>query len=264
MRGRSRRPALLALGIAALLLAPAPASAQTRPGAAGKPAPPRPRPDSAEQLARASAEVLRATREYRASLERLLAVYESDVSRATELVEEHRALFAQGLISRSEVEEAELARITAEDNLNETRVWIEEADRVLLEANLSEELSRLPPLPVGGFQATAAFIRYSGFAKWSLADAPKVQRFFAARFGRALPVSAFGQTAAHDRIGFDHRHAVDVAVHPDTPEGQALAEHLRQSGVSFVAFRHAVPGAATGAHFHIGEPSPRIVTRTRR
>jgi len=32
-----------------------------------------------------------------------------------------------------------------------------------------------------------------------------------ARFGRSLLVSAFGQTALHDRKGFDHRNALDVA-----------------------------------------------------
>jgi hypothetical protein len=32
---------------------------------------------------------------------------------------------------------------------------------------------------------------------------------------------------------------------------------LRERGISFIAFRGAVPGAATGAHVHVGEPSPR-------
>jgi len=32
---------------------------------------------------------------------------------------------------------------------------------------------------------------------------------------------------------------------------------LRARGVSFLAFRGAVAGEATGAHVHIGEPSPR-------
>jgi len=52
-------------------------------------------------------------------------------------------------------------------------------------------------------------------------DTPRLQRFFMAQFGRALPISAFGQTALNDWMGFDHRHAVDVAVHPDGPEGRA-------------------------------------------
>jgi len=61
----------------------------------------------------------------------------------------------------------------------------------------------------------------------------------------------------HDQLGFDHRNALDVAVHPDSPEGKALMAWLRSEGVSFLAFRGPVSGEATGAHVHVGEPSPR-------
>jgi hypothetical protein len=88
----------------------------------------------------------------------------------------------------------------------------------------------------------------------------EVTRFFEQRFHRSLPISAAGQSETHDRLGYDHRGAVDVAVHPDSPEGQALIEYLRELGVPFLAYRGAVPGAATGAHIHIGPPSYRIVT----
>src|SRR5437764_663178 len=74
-------------------------------------------------------------------------------------------------------------------------------------------------------------------------------------------VSAARQTPAHDRLGLDHRNAMDVAVHPDSPEGQALMTWLRAQGVSFLAFRGAITGEATGAHVHIGEPSPRRAAR---
>lgn len=244
-----------------------PTLSQTKPGPSGRPGgkPTQgPRSAASERLAKASADLLKATKAYRASLERLLAVYESDLSRATELIEERWAQFAKGQISRQEIEEAELARLTAQENLNETRQWIEEADRLDLEATLSDDLNRLPPLPPGGYEATEAFVRFSGVVRFVLADAARIQRFFAERFGRALPVSAFGQTPVHDRFGFDHRNAVDAAVHPDSPEGQVLADYLRRAGIPFVAFRHAVRGSATGAHFHIGEPSRRTVTQIRR
>jgi hypothetical protein len=71
-------------------------------------------------------------------------------------------------------------------------------------------------------------------------------------------VSALGQTATHDRLGFDHRNAVDVALHPDSREGRALLDHLRSRGFPFLAFRGPLPGASTGAHVHVGGPSPRI------
>jgi hypothetical protein len=41
------------------------------------------------------------------------------------------------------------------------------------------------------------------------------------------------------------------------PEGRALIAWLQRQGVSFLAFRGPVRGTATGAHVHIGEPSPR-------
>jgi hypothetical protein len=50
---------------------------------------------------------------------------------------------------------------------------------------------------------------------------------------------------------------MDVALHPDSKEGQSLLSFLRRSGIPFLAFRGAVAGASTGAHIHIGKPSAR-------
>lgn len=84
-----------------------------------------------------------------------------------------------------------------------------------------------------------------------------IKGFFVSKFGRTLPVSAFGQTRLHSRLGFDHRNSVDVALSPDSTEGRALLGKLRGFGVPFIAFRKAIPGIATGAHIHVGRPSPR-------
>ncbi|HWO02110.1 MAG TPA: SH3 domain-containing protein [Blastocatellia bacterium] len=84
-----------------------------------------------------------------------------------------------------------------------------------------------------------------------------IKSFVSSKFGRTLPVSAFGQTRLHNHLGFDHRNGVDVALNPDSPEGQALLAKLRGFGIPYIAFRRAVPGVATGAHIHIGNPSPR-------
>ena len=48
-----------------------------------------------------------------------------------------------------------------------------------------------------------------------------------------------------------------LALHPESAEGRSVLNYLRQAGIPFIAFRNAVPGAATGAHIHIGKPSPR-------
>jgi hypothetical protein len=84
-----------------------------------------------------------------------------------------------------------------------------------------------------------------------------VREFFETRGSRWIPISAMGQTAFHERRGLDHSNAIDVALHPDSLEGQLLMTHLRRFSIPFVAFREKVPRAATGAHIHVGNPSPR-------
>jgi hypothetical protein len=62
-------------------------------------------------------------------------------------------------------------------------------------------------------------------------------------------------------MGFDHRNALDVAVHPDSGEGRVLMEHLRAAGIPFIAAWGSIPGSASGAHIPVGQPSPRIMGR---
>jgi hypothetical protein len=100
-----------------------------------------------------------------------------------------------------------------------------------------------------------------GLGKWKLSDAAKVQDFFFAKFKRPLPVSAFGQSDLHTRWGWDHRNGMDIGLHPNSVEGRALIEFLRNEAIPFLAFRGPVPGVATGPHIHIGNRSPRISGR---
>jgi len=97
--------------------------------------------------------------------------------------------------------------------------------------------------------------------RWSLADSTKVENFFLTKFGRPLPTSAFGQSDIHNRWGLDHRQGMDIGLHPDSLEGLALVEFLRTEKIPFMAFRHAIPGVATGPHIHIGNPSHRYLPR---
>jgi hypothetical protein len=73
-----------------------------------------------------------------------------------------------------------------------------------------------------------------------------------------MPVSAIGESAVHRSLGFDHRGRVDVALHPDSPEGEWLRSYMMDNKLPFFAFRQAVPGKATGAPFHLGPSSLRI------
>lgn len=239
--GRMKRPrVVLALMLLAML---------TPPAARG--APPG---DPGRDLERARADVVVSSREYRASLERLLPFREDAVRRAAAALETRRRLLESGAVSRRDVEVAETSVQAAQTELDETRREIADAERMVAEAVAAETL---PVLRTGETATTTALIQHHGPAAWSLTRVAPLQRFFSERFGRPLPISALGQTAVHDRLGFDHRNALDVALHPDSPEGKTLIAWLRSEGVSFLAFRGPVSGEATGAHVHIGEPSPR-------
>jgi hypothetical protein len=162
-------------------------------------------------------------------------------------------------VSRREVEESERRLAIAQAKVAETRREMVVTDHSLVEALVTDRPAPDRSVPTPARQETTpALVQYRGAARWSLAEAAKIQSFFTQRFGRPLPVSAYGQTPLHDRLGFAHHDALDVAVVPDSPEGAALMAYLRSAGYSFIAFRGAVKGEATGAHIHIGEASRRL------
>ncbi len=219
-------------------------------------------PLTAAALRQQAADMVVALKEYRASLEKLLAIYEGHLPKALEQRDLRRDFYSRGIISKRELEEAELALTTAQQKVDGTRREIDAVDHAIAEATTARALAGLAPLRRGAFEQTAALIRYNGPAAWSLkTGTAKLQEFFTARFHRPLPVSAFGQSPLHDRMGFDHRDALDIAVHPDSVEGRALIEHLRTAGIPFIASWGVVPGAASGAHIHVGQPSPRIAMK---
>jgi hypothetical protein len=168
------------------------------------------------------------------------------------------SMFYSKLELKQKVDESEKALAKAQADVKEAGLRIKEAESAIVEVRAAAQLAKLPAMRRGGYQVSATMIRFNGVGNWALANAAQVQSFFASRFGRALPISAFGQSAVHNQLGFDHRNSIDVAVHPDTAEGQALMAYLRGAGIPFIAFRGAVPGSATGAHLHIGYPSRRI------
>ena len=226
------------------------ALAQPRSGATRTP--------SESDLSRSRAEVIQKLKETRIGAEKLLALHEAERLRLVEEYQRRRELHHQGLISRNEVLQAEQALIQAMGRVNEDKRWLAETDMAITEASMRDELLRLPRLALGAYSETSTLLRFNGGTLFKIGDASRVEKFFMETFGRSLPVSALGQTATHDRLRFDHRDAMDVALHPDSREGQSLLNFLRQAGIPFVAFRGSVPGTSTGAHIHIGKPSPRL------
>lgn len=213
---------------------------------------------SESDLSRSRAEVIQKLKETRIGAEKLLALHEAERLRLVEEYQRRRELHHQGLISRNEVLQAEQALIQAMGRVNEDKRWLAETDMAVTEASMRDELLRLPRLALGAYSETSTLLRFNGGTLFKIGDASRVEKFFMETFGRSLPISALGQTATHDRLRFDHRDAMDVALHPDSREGQSLLNFLRRAGIPFVAFRGSVPGTSTGAHIHIGKPSPRL------
>lgn len=112
-----------------------------------------------------------------------------------------------------------------------------------------------PPTPPRAHSTGAREVFQPQGASWSIDHADGVKQFYRGTFGRDLPVSAFGQSGTHDKMGLDHSHSMDVPLHPDSKEGRALTDYLRTNGIPFLAYDRAVSGGATGAHIHVGNPS---------
>jgi hypothetical protein len=209
------------------------------------------------ELGRLRADVIEKMKETRASTKKLLALHEAEVKKGAAEFQQRREFHNQGLISRAEFDQSEQALAAAIARVEADKRWITETDIALTEYSMRDLLLGLPIMPPGGYAESGALIRFNGAASWSLSNVGMIEKFFLQTFGHGLPISAFGQTLTHDRLKFDHRGALDVALHPDSSEGRALLSYLRQAGIPFLAFRGAVTGAATGAHIHIGKPSLR-------
>jgi hypothetical protein len=219
-----------------------------------------------KEPAQLRAQLKQASDEFKSNLERLLVLYEAGANRAEEQLPKMKELLAQGLVTRGEVQTAEDAAARAREKVIEVQGQLKSTDMLIAEAFVEAETEESPrnirrssaQRPISTLVRTTAYIRYGGAHAWSLSQADVIKQFFIRRFGRALPIGAFGQSALHDRWGYDHRNAMDVGVSPDSAEGQILMDYLRANGIPFTAFHFAVPGKATGPHIHIGLPSHRI------
>jgi hypothetical protein len=202
--------------------------------------------------------VLETIRAHHRALEEAVPRYERDVQAAMKSVDRRAELYARGLIPREELTAAAREAAEARARLDEARGQLARATAFLAEMDAERQVARLPPLRPGQLDARDGFLRYAGTRRFTPGDMGMLERHFSERIGRPLPVSAAGQTDLHTRLGLDHRDAVDLAVHPDSVEGRLVIAWLRAEGISFLAFRGARAGMATGAHIHVGPPSARI------
>ena len=176
--------------------------------------------------------------------------------RRKKALEEAKRLVAAGVASELSLgpflQELDFAR--KESDLADTRARLtrELADMARAEKEMEAKLAE------SATETPAPADRFDGDGIFTPSTFAQVEAAFESHFGKPLPVSAMGETAVHRALGFDHRGRVDVAIHPDTPEGVWLRQYLTEKGIPYFAFRQAEPGKATGAHIHLGPMSTRL------
>jgi hypothetical protein len=248
----SAASAALALALFESAADPSPKRVNTAPVAAKQPI----KEQAAKRLATRMLLIER-KKAVRDRLEASMTAHNEKIDEQSAAHEVNRELFEKNLVARETLESSERGLAASHAELRRVRERIAEDDHslALAEERLQRELGGPARLVRG---ATAEFSHDAVAANWSLTGLEKINRFFRGRFGRALPISALGQSDTHDRLGLDHRDAVDIAVRPDSEEGRALLAYLRDTGIPFIAFRGKVTSVSTGAHIHIGPRSPRL------
>jgi hypothetical protein len=185
----------------------------------------------------------------------MISVAARRVERREEALASAQKLVREGVASQLSLTAflEDLDRSRKEFDLAQSRAKLtrELAEMARLEQEAERRLEEAAP------EAPTFGERFAGDGAFSAGDLRLVTTAFESRFSRPLPISALGETAVHRAMGFDHRNRVDVAVHPDQPEGVWLREYLTARRIPFFAFRRAVPGKATGSHIHIGPSSLR-------
>jgi len=186
----------------------------------------------------------------------MIAAAQRRLDRRREALEAAKKLVTAQVAPQTSLEapENDIESAQKEFNLAESRAKLtrELAEMARAEEDLDIRLSQHPS------DAGQLAERFDGDGIFNPVQFARIESAFETHFRKALPVSAMGETAVHRALGFDHRGRVDVALMPDTPEGVWLREYLTRNRIPFFAFRHAVPGKATGAHIHIGPGSSRI------
>lgn len=191
-----------------------------------------------------------------AQADEMIAAAERRLERRLGALENAKRLLREGVVSQVEitsyVEDFDRARKEVDLAGSRARLTRELAEMARVEEEAERQMEEEP------LESYAAMEKYAGNGVFSVSQLQLVTAQFEARFAKPLPVSAFGETAVHRAMGFDHRDRMDVALHPDQPEGIWLRRYLTAQGIPYFAFRRALAGKATGSHIHIGPSSTRI------
>jgi len=183
----------------------------------------------------------------------MVAAAERRLGRRQARLDEAKRLVEEGALARTALTPLleELDRARRELALAESRARLLDELTEMVRAEAAEAATETLPGPA----PRPLVERYAGRGGFDVGLLKVLTADFEIEFGRPLPISAYGATALHRAWGLDHRGRVDVALHPDSPEGSWLLDYLRKLGVPYYAFRGAMKGRSTGAHIHIGPPS---------
>ena len=227
--------------IAISILCAAPVAAQKKSTAQRK----KPVPPQQSELQQLRDRYIATTKEYKASLQKLLTLYEDSLKKAEQRHDNSQKLFEQGLLSKRDLEESQRIIADARLKISTVEQQIAGADtqiaQALVEVETEKQMAKVKRVR-GGLVQTTSFIRFTGAGHWLLNQASSIENFFQQTFKRPLPIAVFGQGAIHNQWRLDHRNAMDISLRPDEPEGQALIDFLKRNGIPFSAFRTAKSG----------------------
>src|SRR6266404_7462703 len=101
--------------------------------------PAKPPAQQVDELSKLHDEYIKATKDYKASLQKLLALYQASVKKAEQKRDQTQTLFAAGLISKRDVEQAETAVTNAALKVSEVQQQINAADTQIAQALIEVE-----------------------------------------------------------------------------------------------------------------------------
>lgn len=186
--------------------------------------------------------------------QQMLESARSLVARQQARLDNHKKLIEAGVASRASLsplsEELDLRRKALDLAESQARLWNDLAEMARAEQQRQLEAEQTAALQSGEDE--------SSYGVLAAARIRQLESEFEGAFSRVLPVSARGDTAFHRTMRLNHTGRIDVAVNPDSAEGQWLRRWLDRMGIPYLAFRTAVRGAATAPHIHIGPPSTRL------
>jgi len=185
----------------------------------------------------------------------MLAAAQRRIDRESAIVCERQRMLEMGIISKAEMTSVNTELETRRHVLDLARDRLRSAE---IQRQMAQEEQILEKALESG-TSRKAMVKFDGSGHFDKGDFVAIAAEFEQQFHYPLPVTARGQTMTHNALGLDHRGKIDVGINPEEPEGIWLRHFLEDRRIPYIAFRAAVPGAATAPHIHLGTGSSRIV-----